>query len=165
MSNVREHIGFEHVVLQRYRSDLAAWLGRMDFNVGLTLNFNQPSSLSHARKKVGDLFFRVDRKLIGARFHRKPKLRTAGVFFFEHVDTNIHCHGLIRVRDEAMHAFKELFPDDDCGLWSNVCSSGSHHISAGADMETAAYYITKEQKPWTDPATTLWLDEFHSPGQ
>ncbi|MNS06320.1 hypothetical protein D3C72_377420 [compost metagenome] len=165
MSNVIENVGFKYAALQRYRSDLSNWLGQMDFNVGLTLNFNQPSSLTHARKKVGDLFFRVDRKLLGARFHKKPTLRTTGVFFFEHVDTNIHCHGLIRVRDENMIAFKKLFPEDGCGLWSNVCSSGSHYISSGSNMVTAAYYVTKEQKPWTDPETTLWLDEFYSLGQ
>lgn len=160
MSNLSTSADFNRTVLKRYRNELAGWLGRQDFNIGLTLNFNRRMGLTHARKQVGDLFFWVDRHLGGPRFQKRPERRIGGVFFFEHLDTNIHCHGLIKVPEGSLPKFAVLFPGDRNGLWSDVCPSGSHFVSTGT-MQAAANYDSKDQKPWSDPTTMLWLSEFY----
>lgn len=172
-----------------YKHVLANWISSQTFNLGLTLNFNyggtsksrsahfedskrfaierrnaesntnSASRLNLARRQVGELFGRVDRKLLGTRFNKKPHLRTHGVFFFEHVDTNIHAHGLIDVRGDRVTDFKDIMLEPP-NIWMTVCSSGSYWIDDLTNIRAAAYYDTKEQKPWSDPQTTLWLEEF-----
>lgn len=146
---------------KRYRPELARWIGGLGFNVGLTLNINREIGLMGARAQVAKLFLRVDRKLAGTKFNKRPDRRVQGVFFFEHVETNIHCHGLLTVPAERSEKFMALFPADGRGgPWSKVCPSGSHCIRVG-NIEAAARYDTKEQTPWSAPATMLWLAEFH----
>jgi hypothetical protein len=154
------HTGFEGRVRRIYRSTMAEWLCSHNYNLGLTLNFNAPVGLALARKQVGDLFFRADRRLLGSRFHRKRDRRITGVFFFEHVQTNLHCHGLIKVEPDRLDGFKALFDKPFGDIWSRVCVSGTHYLSDLTSPRAAAYYDLKEQRPWSDPQTTLWLEEF-----
>lgn len=165
MSNITDTSTFEQSVRYRYRAELSRWLGARPFNVGLTLNFNRSTPLSLARKQIGDLFFWVDRRLFGPRFLRRPDIRVQGVFFFEHLETNTHAHGLIEVREEARDKFLCLFPEGENGIWSKIRSGGSHFVSPGTNIGAAANYITKEQRAWSDPDTMLWLSEFHPPEQ
>lgn len=160
--NYEEHYSDLNAILRyRYRPELAKWIGGLGFNVGLTLNFNRQTGLMAARKQVRDVFFRVERKLIGTKFNQRPERRTRGVFFFEHVETNIHCHGLLAIPDERHDRFMSMFPADGRGgPWSEVCPSGTHCIRVG-NIEAAARYDTKEQTPWSAPATMVWLAEFH----
>lgn len=161
MSNGEYYSDLNARLRRRYKPELAAWIGGLGFNVGLTLNVNRQTGLMAARAQVGKLFFRVDRKLFGTKFAERPERRTQGVFFFEHVETNIHCHGLLAIRPECHDRFMSMFPvDGRGGPWSKVCPSGTHCVRIG-NIEAAARYDTKEQTPWSAPATMVWLAEFH----
>lgn len=160
MGKYADEISFESRVRFVYRRQLAEWLCTKPFNAGLTLNFNSDSGILVARRQIGELFARVDRKLLGTRFHRKRDLRTTGVFFFEHVESNLHAHGLIEVRPDRLDAFKTLFEESASETWADVCTSGTCWLDDLTNIRAAAYYDTKEQKPWSDPQTTLWLEEF-----
>lgn len=177
-----------NMVLQHRRA-LSSWLCTQTFNLGLTLNFNldidpkekskklceserfalerrnaerrfnDDSRIQFTRRKIGDLFARVDRKLLGSRYHQKHDLRTRGIFFFENIKSNIHAHGLIRIQDGRIDEFKHIM-DDTPDIWSKVCPSGSYFIDDLNNIQAAARYITKKQTPWSDSQTTLWLEDF-----
>lgn len=161
MDHTEYYSNLDASLRKRYRPELARWIAGLGFNVGLTLNINREIGLMEARSHVAKLFVRVDRKLAGTKFNQRPDRRMRGVFFFEHVETNIHCHGLLTVPAERHEKFMTMFPADGRGgPWSKVCPSGSHCIKIG-NIEAAARYDTKEQTPWSAPATMLWLSEFH----
>ena len=146
---------------RRYKTAYADWLCSQQFNAGLTLNWNADTNLDSARRDVGSCFFRVDRRLLGTRLHKHRDRRTFGVLFFEHLSTNLHCHGLIRVAPPHLPAFFDLFPADRGGVWSEVCPSGTYALSPMTTPRAAAHYDLKEQHPSSDDRTVLWLDEFH----
>lgn len=161
MGNIQDDISFDYHRRIRYKSELAGWLGSGNFHFGLTLNFNRTTSLSGAKRQVGDLFARVDGQLLGTRFHNQRQRRTQGAFFFEHVETNLHCHGLVRVVKDRHDEFVAMFPASGTGgPWTDVCISGTHAIREG-NIAAAANYITKEQSAWSDSTTSFWLDEFY----
>ena len=138
------------------------FLERQEFNVGLTLNLNMgavPLVLAHQR--VRDLFFRVDRRLLGTRFTTRPAERTHGVLFVEHPQSNLHLHGLLRVRPDRVEEFASLFPGERGGPWSDVCASGTHFIR-DVQGRAAAAYVTKAQSLDLDDGTMIWLDQFYA---
>jgi hypothetical protein len=160
MANIQEDQSFVSRFNARRQPEYAAWLGNMSFNVGVHLFFNSDVTLSKARSTVKRCFRDVDRELVGTRFHKKPaSLRTTGVFFFEHLDTNLHAHGLLRVREDRLAQFEELFPATGRGLWTECWESGSQTTEMLYDAAGFADYITKEQKASAAPETMLWLEE------
>ena len=82
------------------------------------------------------------------------------MFFFEHVESNLHAHGLIEVQPDRLDTFTGLFAETSSDIWSSVCASGTCWLDGLREPRAAAYYNTKEQTPLSDPLTTLWLDEF-----
>ena len=77
------HQGFSHVLTLCWNADFVAT------NAGLK------SRIELARRDIRELMARVDRSLLGTRFHRKAAQRTKAVFHFEHVGTNIHVHATL----------------------------------------------------------------------
>lgn len=159
--NIKDDISFDARLRASYRTKHAEWLDGLGFNVGLTLNFNDRRvGLYAARERVRDCFARVDRRMLGRNFNKKSaEERVEGVFFFEHVESNLHCHGLVRVAPEMLARFDRLFPaDSDRGVWADVCPSGTYALRDIAPR-AAAFYVTKEQNAWSDTDRTLWLSE------
>ena len=160
MANYQDEISFEARFNRRRQREYAAWLGCMDFNFAVHLFYNANISLSNARSAVTDCFRNVDRILLGTRFNKKPSsMWTSGVFMFEHLDTNLHAHGLVRVNRDRIAQFNELFPADGRGIWCRSWASGSQTTEMLYDTAGFADYITKEQKASADPETMLWLEE------
>ena len=103
-----------------YKCAYADWLCAQDFNIGLTLNWNTDVGLEVARRDVGECFLIVDRRILGGRFNRMREGRAFGVFFFENLTTNLHCHGFVRVAPHNLSPFLDLFPADRGEVWSRV---------------------------------------------
>lgn len=143
------------------RRSYSKWIGELGFNTALNLNFNSDVRLPTARWAVRKLFRNVDRRLLGTRFHKQPiELRTNGVFAFEHLESNLHAHGLIKVGQARGDSFFELFPGERGEIWSAIWPSGTYEIKAAHDPAGFAHYFLKEQGPWSESETMLWLDEF-----
>lgn len=146
----------------KYKNALVDFIVDQKFDIYLTLNWNKLAPLGGAREQLRNLFFRIDKKILGPRFNKmKASRRTRGVFFFEHVDANIHCHGLLSVDDGNASKFMELFPSDRGGIWNSVCASGSYWLKKSDNSIILAKYITKEVHINSDVKKTVWLDEFH----
>jgi len=117
-------------------------------------------SVERARQDVGALLARVDRRLLGTRFHKKPDQRTTGVFFFEHVERNLHAHGLIRVPPARLLDFHRLFPSERGGPWNDIVPAGSYRLEIIDDLRTTVGYVLKEQHLATDERMTVWAEDF-----
>jgi len=155
----------------RHKSALIGFYAKQGFTHVLTLCWNadvraprtrRKVSLEQARRDVGAMLAGVDRRLVGTKFNRKPDRRTRAVFFFEHVDSNIHAHGLLRVERDRLLSFHRLFPHSRGGCWNKVVPSGSYRLEILDDVRTTVGYLLKEQHLASDTRMTLWADEFHA---
>lgn len=154
----------EEIFTQRFertrRSAFATWLDDPTLNVAMTLNFNTPVSLANARKAIGRCFCKVDRKLFGTRFQHKREQRLTGVFVFEHLQSNLHAHGLVRVPVDRLGTFASLFPETQRGIWSDVWPAGTQWTTRSSEPAGFAFYMAKEQRASSLPETMLFLEEF-----
>jgi len=165
MGNVAEYVSFEARFNKVRRSAYALWFDDPAFNVAINLNFNSDVVLPTAREAIKNLFFRVDRKVVGTkRFVEMPEERTQGVFAFEHLHSNLHAHGLLQVKPERLSRMWPLFPANQRGVWCKVWPSGSQWTKPAHDPGGFAHYFTKEQWASSDPETMLFLDEFFPTG-
>jgi len=112
----------------------------------ITLAINQDASLSKATKLLERFSGRMDSWGIGTTWSQTHFTQRAnGIFFVEHVRSNIHLHGLVR------------FPyANRCGrawvaaeIWKKLCPSGTFEVKPAYYPVGAADYMTKEMK-WHD---------------
>ena len=128
------------------------------------MNFNAEISLAKARKTIGRCFRDVDRRLLGTRFTKRRAERITGVFAFEHLASNLHGHGLLRVPPERIAQFAEMFPATQRGIWTDVWAPGSQWTTYAHDPAGFAFYLAKEQRASSLPETTLFLEDFFPQG-
>jgi hypothetical protein len=169
MGNIADDLSFAGRNRERFKDGLTGFYAKMPFTHALTLCWNadvrpQPTSskmsVERARQDIGALLARVDRKLLGTRFHKKRDRRTTGVFFFEHADRNLHAHGLIRVQPNRLLDFHRLFPNERGGLWNDLVPAGSYRLEIIDDVRTTVGYVLKEQHLATDERMTVWAEDF-----
>jgi hypothetical protein len=169
MSNISTDLSFVGANRKRFNDELVGFYSRMSFTHALTLCWNADVhprltaprlSIERARRDIGMLLARIDRRLLGTRFHKKPDLRTNGVFFFEHVDRNLHAHALIRVQPGWLLDFHRLFPKDRGGAWNDIVPSGSYSLQIITDDWGAAGYAVKGQFLGADERMTVWAEDF-----
>jgi hypothetical protein len=171
VTGVVDEPNFSERNLRRYKSDLIEFYAKQRFTHVLTLCWNadvrdprtrRKVSLEQARRDVGAMLARVDRRLVGTKFNRMSDRRTRAVFFFEHPDRNLHAHGLIHVRRDRLLDLHRLFPHSRGGCWNKIVPSGSYRLEILDDVRTTVGYLLKEQHLATDTRMTLWADEFHA---
>jgi len=158
--NYAHRESFESLFNRTRRSAYARWLDDPTLNVAMTLNFNSPITLTNARKAIGRCFCKVDRTLLGARFQQRRDQRVTGVFTFEHPESNLHAHGLLRVQPNRLDRFARLFPNTQRGLWTDVWAAGSQWTTDANDPAAFAFYLSKEQRASSAPETMLFLEDF-----
>lgn len=123
-------------------------------NVFVTLALNKSSTVEEVTRLVGRFCGIVDRKLLGHKWHKLPPAqRTDGIFLIEHVGTNIHAHGIIR-----------LPVDDITGLdvqtmlaWNRLTEAGSTNFQAIDDINRLSRYCTKEMPGFIHDADQVVL--------
>jgi hypothetical protein len=174
------HESFEARFNRTCRSACAEWLDDPTLNVAMTLNFNPrpfrnalakaatpvfnaPITLKNAKRAIGQCFAKVDRKLLGRQFTRDRAQRITGVFAFEHAQSNIHAHGLLRVQPDRIAEFEPMFPQTQRGLWTEVWPSGSQWTTFAHDPGPFAHYFTKELRASSAPETMFFLEDFFPP--
>lgn len=121
-----------------------AWVeftGAFEPNFYLTLTDPTEPHLSLMREKLGKLCGRIDRAVLGKKFVRHlPHERTDGIFFIEHIGSNIHAHGLLRVPNTSLEEFDALTKMQ----WHRVCRDGKYDLQTVYDCAGIASYCTKE---------------------
>lgn len=158
--NTARNDNFEARFNMLRRSAYSRWLSDPTLNVAMTLNFNRPVTLANARNAMRHCFGKVDRKLLGPRYNRRRDDRTTGVFVFEHLKSNLHAHGLLRVQPGRLERFGEMFPPTQRGLWSDVWAGGSQWTTDADNPAGFAFYMAKEQHASSAPETMLFLEDF-----
>lgn len=127
------------------------FLTDQQFTHGLTFHWHAPISQAAAVDDMRYIHMRIDRELLGPRFHKRPD-RTHAVFFFEGGERtdNFHCHCLWRVAPEH-HAKFELFTLNfslNRSIWKMIAPSGSFVVLPNGDWnehgKAAAIYNTKQ---------------------
>ena len=108
------------------------------------LIFNADISLRSACRKIKHFDTQVHRKLVGKYFYKKPAdQRIISICFPEHIDSNLHYHGVFRVPEQ----FHDKFQITAILAWLRVCQSGHLTISGlqnPSDIHQATNYCLKE---------------------
>ena len=111
----------------------------------ITANFNRDTNYTAARKAIKGWHARIDKKLLGGRWSKKPNNeRTQFVAFVEHEDSNLHLHLMVRLGD-GTRPWKFQLMASEC--WRKLIGSGTmdvRKINSPTDRERIANYITKE---------------------
>lgn len=115
----------------------------IDVQYFVTLATNRDGTIGGARKLAKDYCARIDRKLLGHEWTATPaNERTDGVFFVEHVASNIHLHGLLKFPKGTPEKLKVM-----SGLiWKKLCPAGTVDFQSIYDLPGALRYVLKEQK-------------------
>ena len=143
------------------RQAYASFIAAQGFTFGITLNWNQEKTLGRARQDLRLLFRDVDRKMLGSRFNRRAEsLRAQGIFAYEHVQSNIHAHGLFKVAPGRNDVVGKLFDGERPVLWTNIVPSGTICLQSAERPIAAAIYMLKEQRLADGADTLVWLSEF-----
>lgn len=114
---------------------------RLNLQYFVTLATNRSGTVDGIRRQARDYCARIDRKLLGHMWHKHPaEARTDGLFFVEHVNSNIHLHGLLRFptgNEEGLRMTSAL-------IWQKICPSGSVTLTHIRSLPDAVRYCTKE---------------------
>ena len=148
-----DHEEISHIMREKAVGELQKWLIQQDFNLFLTLNFNDGDvTLRTSRSAVKKFLAKVDRAILGRKFHRKPQQdRTFMVAFLENTETNIHYHSLLRVNDcnflhHAEKAWQEVIPSGDIFVAADNESNLKSSLQplSNGDVGRIAEYVTKQ---------------------
>lgn len=112
----------------------------------VSLAINQNASISKAKTLLKNFAGRMDSWGIGTTWSQTHFTQRAnGIFFVEHVRSNIHLHGLVHF-PYANWWGRGLMTQH---FWRQLCPSGTINMQRPYDVLGAADYITKEMK-WHD---------------
>ncbi|MCM5553348.1 hypothetical protein [Pleomorphomonas sp. NRK KF1] len=111
----------------------------------LTLASSACLPVSEFHKLVSEFHKRLDRRLLGRSFYKKPwQDRTQGIMFLEQITTHIHGHAMVRFAVRKPDA--EL--EDICrDIWRSVCPGGEVKVQRQG-VTSPARYATKEFEDW-----------------
>lgn len=134
----------------RYRELRAAYIELVSKNIAadtfVTLVTNGTWELPKMQRAIKAFVGCVDHSLLGRTWCRKPlDCRAEGMFFIEHVKSNTHAHGLLRLPQRHLddqRDLKTLFEQH----WHKFAPGGSLDFQVLYDAVGCADYCTKEMK-------------------
>ena len=126
---------------KRVKAAYMSFLEQFEADCFVTLVTNDDGTIEGMRALIRNFLARVDRKMLGNAWLERPRdERTDGVFFIEHVSSNIHAHGLVRMAKND-----KVNVQNHCqNVWGKLCPSGSVLIETPDSERKVAFYITKE---------------------
>lgn len=115
----------------------------IDVQYFVTLSTHRDGTIGGMRRLARDYCARMDRKLLGHTWTTMPAAeRTDGLFFIEHVASNIHLHGLLKFPKGTPEKLEMM-----TGLiWSKLVPSGTIDFQSIDDLPGALRYVLKEEK-------------------
>lgn len=94
-----------------------SFLRDQNFTHFVTLSMNDYQNIEDVRRKVRELHSRIDRRLLGSKWYKKPKdQRTFFIGFHEHINSNHHVHLLMRVKPEFERYIEGIVGYEWCHL-------------------------------------------------
>jgi uncharacterized protein (DUF1810 family) len=124
------------------RNAFDTWMDDLAFPLFLTLNINAPASFKSARRLLKNFAAKLDRRLLGPRYHKRTDTRTLFIAVPENEHSNFHYHVLMEVN--ATHAPSMLELETlITAAWEGVILSGSVWLR-GIHDDGAARYTAKD---------------------
>lgn len=109
----------------------------------VTLATHRDGTLPGIRKLAANFCARVDRRLLGTSWSKKPaEARTDGIFFVEHVASNIHLHALLRLPSGTEEGLRMT----SVSIWNTLCPTGTIDWQAVDDLPRRVGYCVKERR-------------------
>ena len=155
---------------KRYPRDvLINWINDLNFTHAVTLTLNKRVHIHKARAHIGDLFFRLDKQLLGKKAYKLPSPKRSLFFAFpEHITSNIHYHLALRLAEDVMvptcwmKMAGNAFLDQQ---WKKITRYSGDVKVKEISSNGWAHYITKDielnDRLFTD-AEFILSKEFHS---
>jgi hypothetical protein len=150
------------------RAKLREWLRCADFTHHVTLATNagafKPEKM---RQKLKDRDARVNRRLCGKRYRKKPDERILWIAFPEKLDVNAHWHLLLNVLPEQLEALderpdREPFDQELGRAWCSIVPSGSVSVQPIRSAPAVVDYVTKRCRLEVNCITFVLAHEFHN---
>lgn len=131
-----------------YRQLRAAYVELASKNIAadtfITLVTNETWELPKMRQAIKHFLGRADHSLLGRKWWKQPlDCRAEGIFFIEHVTSNTHAHGLLRLpvrHPDDQRDMKTLLAEH----WQDLAPAGSLDCQHIHDAPGCADYCTKE---------------------
>ncbi len=138
----------------RERHAMREFLADTHFTHFITLALNDPmASVGRARRLLRDWDARMNRKLLGKRWHRKPDERMNWIAFLETPWDNPHWHLLVQLLDGQEAAYEETRGEEFfwCAerIWTELKPAGTL-VAKDIDDPWVKNYVTKQL---VDPLT------------
>ena len=133
-----------------YRKQRAAYIELASNGIGadtfITLVTNQTWELSKMQRAIKAFVGCTDHSLLGKKWWQMPvDCRTEGIFFIEHVASNTHAHGMLRLpqrHQDDQRDIKILLEQH----WNKLTPGGSLDFQTLHDAVGCADYCTKEMQ-------------------
>lgn len=115
-------------------------------NTFVTLVTNHTRTTDKMKELVGKYFKHMDRWYLGHTWLQQPiQMRTDGIGFIEHVNSNIHTH--LMVRFAKGNFWGRRIMSELC--WNKICEGGSVDLKPITNVEKLASYCTKEMTDYS----------------
>lgn len=129
------------VELKRLRDTITGFVASQDWSWAVTAVFNRDTSPAGGRRALKAFHARIDRAFLGRNWQHAPAdRRSFALWFPEHVQSNLHFHGMIRVPAE----FADRFLTVGAGAWKDLAPAGNLLTKPITDLAYWGGYITKE---------------------
>lgn len=126
---------------QLLRDSYVQFIEQMKPNAFVTLAVNDVGEIAEMTRLIGRFCGMMDREICGHKFHTYSiDRRKNGVFFIEHIKTNIHAHGLLRFPDSPTLDLPLL----TARKWNILTNAGTTCFRPVYDAAGVAGYCTKE---------------------
>lgn len=156
-----------------YRKTWQDWLPETEWDYFVTLTFNPKTELStgkiqrpigrqwcvkRAANDLHEWHARLDRKMLGKKWHERPIERTRFIAFVEHPNSNIHWHMMLKLNCTRHDTFNSEAPK----IWKKLIKSGTVDIKpAQIDLtanEIFSRYCGKKINAY-DPAEYIQISQ------
>jgi len=148
-------------------NEMKGWLHSQPFNHFVTLTFNQryyyqaDRILEYSRDKLKFFHAKLDRRLLGPKWYKKPtEERTFFMAFPEKVTSNMHYHLLMNVNSNYIDKFYYYAKP----IWFDIMQSGTYDcqkLDSKPNSGGYASYVLKEQYNPVNFNNMIVSTEFH----
>lgn len=158
--------------MKKTPDQLGVWLSRWPFSRFVTLTLNEPGmglsynitkTASHMRDRLYHFDARMNRKLLGKDWQRRPDNRMLHFFAPEKLANNPHWHGVVcfyGAEGDELIRQETIFDRFASSIWSDLVPKGSADVKVINDLPEVINYIAKSQRLRENYDHCIFPDEF-----
>jgi hypothetical protein len=158
--------------LKRTPEQLREWLSRWPFSRFVTLTLNEPgmgvshklsATASRMRDRLYQFDARMNHKLLGKHWQRRPANRMLHFFAPEKLNHNPHWHGLVcfyQATGDDLLRQESIFDLNAQSIWADLVPKGSADVKPVKDLPGGIDYVAKSQWLQINYEHCIFPDEF-----